>query len=56
MRNWDIRQKIAEKPHYVKVPFQGVNQCVFYYLKFASDFDGDDLVDKIEDCDVCSFI
>ena len=50
--NW---QKIAEKPHYVKVPFQGVNQCGFYCLKFASAFDGDDLVGQIEDSDVCSF-
>ena len=49
--NW---QKVAEKPRFVKVPLQGINQCGFYCLKFASGFDGDKLVNRIEDNDVSS--
>lgn len=48
--DWQVK---AKRPHYVNVPTQGANQCGFYCLKFASDYDGEKLVDTIVDCDVC---
>ena len=48
--DWDLK---AKRPNFLKVPTQGANQCGFYCLKFASDYDGEKLVDTIVDCDVC---
>ena len=51
--NWE---RAAAKPRFVKVPVQGVNQCGFWCLKFASDFDGDNLVNSYNENDVSSLI
>jgi len=48
--DWQVK---AKRPNYVKVPTQGANQCGFYCLKFASEYDGAKLVENIVDYDVC---
>jgi hypothetical protein len=51
--NW---KKVSEKPRYITVAKQGSNQCGYYCLKFASMFDGDRVVEQIDDLDVCYFL
>ena len=44
--DWEVK---AKRPNFVNVPTQGSNECGFYYLKFASDYDGEKLVDTISE-------
>ena len=48
--DWEVK---AKRPNFLNVPMQGANECGFYCLKFASDYDGEKLVDTISDADVC---
>ena len=49
--NWSV---LAKRPRFVKVPFQGRNECGHYALKFARTYDGEKIVENIENNDVGS--
>lgn len=49
--NWKV---LAKRPMFVKVPFQGPNECGHYALKFAMNCDGEKIVGNIENNDVGS--
>jgi hypothetical protein len=51
--NWT---NVSKKPNYVHVPKQGFNQCGYYCLKFASSFDGDQVILDIANDDVCFYL
>lgn len=46
--NWSV---IAKRPWFVTVPFQGPNECEHYALKFAATYDGEKLIENIENND-----
>jgi hypothetical protein len=48
--NWNV---IAKKPTFKKLAKQGANQCGFYCMKFAATYVGEELVEQIDDYDVC---
>jgi hypothetical protein len=47
--NWSV---IAKRPRFVTVPFQGPNECGHYALKFAATYDGEKVVENIQNNDV----
>ena len=51
--DWEVK---AKRPNFLNVPMQGANECGFYCLKFASDYDGEKLVDTIFDVDICFYL
>ena len=48
--NW---KKVSEKPTFQTVGKQGINQCGYYVMKYASSYDGDEFVESILTNDVC---
>ena len=48
--NW---RKVSEKPTFKKVGKQGINQCGYYVMKYASSYDGDGFAESILTNDVC---
>lgn len=46
--NWSV---IAKKPRFVTLPFQGPNECGHYALKFAATYDGEKLIENIQNND-----
>lgn len=49
--NWRV---IAKRPKFFQLPLQGPNGCGHYALKFAATYDGDKLVEDIQNYDVSS--
>ena len=49
---WDVA---ADRCNYVRTPAQGENECGFYALKMACVYDGNQIVEKIDDNKVVSF-
>ena len=43
--NW---KKVSEKPTFQTVGKQGINQCGYYVMKYASSYDGDGFTEKIK--------
>ena len=41
--NW---RKVSEKPTFKKLGKQGINQCGYYVMKYASSYDGDEFVES----------
>ena len=48
---WEV---LAKRPMFVKVPFQGPNECGHYTLKYAGTYDGEKIVENIRNNDVGS--
>ena len=43
---------IAKRPRFVADPFQGPNECGHYALKFTATYDGEKVIENIQNNDV----